>query len=83
MYRWDVEKGGHEAVWEVPNGVHIGESGLLFSGKYNLAMFYEADTTEAGFKFLQEIEPYAKVERYLTTPCDWCQNTKELQKELE
>ena len=30
----------------------------------------------------QEAEAYGKVERYLTIPCSWCENTKDLQKEL-
>ncbi len=45
-------------------------------------MFFEAETEEQAFMFLKEAEAYGKVERYLTTPCSWCENTKELQKVL-
>jgi len=81
-YKWSEEKGDHEAVWEVPDGVKLGESAILFGGPYKIAMFFEAETEEQAFMFLKEAEAYGKVERYLTTPCSWCENTKELQKEL-
>ena len=81
-WKWAEEKGGEEAVWDLPEGVKIGESGLLFGGPYNLAMFFTAEKEEQAFKFLKELEPFGRVERYLTFTCDWCENTIELQEEL-
>jgi hypothetical protein len=45
-WKWAEEKGGEEAVWDLPEGVTLGESALLFGGPYNLVMFFSAEKEE-------------------------------------
>lgn len=69
------EMGGDEGMFSLPEGVTILESGKVF-GRYYLAMFYEAPDEETAMKVLGEFDAYAKIDRFLTAPCPWCENTK-------
>ena len=69
------EMGGDEGMWNLHPGVKMLESGKIF-GRYNLAVFYEAPDEETAMKVMSEASPYATIERFLTTPCPWCENVK-------
>ncbi len=69
------EMGGEEGMFNLPEGVTILESGIVF-GRYYLAMFYEAPDEKTAMKVLGEFDAYATIDRFLTTPCPWCENTK-------
>ncbi len=69
------EMGGEDGMFNLPDGVTILESGIVF-GRYYLAMFYEAPDEETAMKVLGEFDAYAHIDRFLTTPCPWCENTK-------
>jgi hypothetical protein len=75
------ELGGEDAVWNVPDGIKLLDSVHCLS-QYDLIAFYEAPDGETAEKMFQELEPIASVDRILSIPCDICDRTKELQKEL-
>ena len=75
MRKFYEEMGGDEGVFSLPEGVSILESGIVF-GRYSFAMFYEAPDEETAMKVLGEFGAYAKIDRFLTAPCHWCENTK-------
>ena len=77
--KWAEEMGGEDAAWNLPEGVKILESGGPIGGPYDLVIFYEAPDAETAHRFMGEIWPYAKVERYLTVPCHLCENAKKMQ----
>ena len=71
------ELGGEDMVWHIPEGVKLLDSVHCLS-HFDLIAFYEAPDGETAEMFLQELEPYASVERILGIPCDICENTKEM-----
>ena len=74
-HKFVEEMGGKEGVWNLPPGVKMLESGKIF-GSYDLAVFYEAPDEETAMKVMSEMSPYATIDRFLTTPCPWCENVK-------
>ncbi|MCX6653562.1 MAG: hypothetical protein NTY03_00420 [Candidatus Bathyarchaeota archaeon] len=73
------ERGGHDAAWHLPDGVKILESGIPLGGPYAMVIFYEAPDEKTAYEAFSEIWPYCIIERYLTTPCSWCDNAKKMQ----
>ena len=69
---------GEDAVWHLPEGVKMLDSVHVLS-HFDMIAFYEAPDGETAEKFLQELDPYASVERILGIPCGICENTKEMQ----
>jgi len=75
-HKYMEEMGGEvDGMFNLPDGVTILESGKVF-GRYALAMFYEAPDEETAMKVLAEYNAYGTIERFLTTPCPLCDNTK-------
>ena len=72
------EMGGEDAVWHLPEGVKLLDSVHTLS-HFDLIAFYEAPDGETAEKFLQELEPYASVERIVGITCEICENTLEMQ----
>jgi hypothetical protein len=75
LYEFIEEMGGDEGMWNLPPGVKMLESGKIF-GSHDLAVFYEAPDEETAMKVMSEMSPYATIDRFLTTPCPWCENVK-------
>jgi len=69
------QMGGDKGTFSLPEGVSILESGKVF-GRYFFAMFYEAPDEETAMKVLEEFGAYAKIDRFLTAPCPWYENTR-------
>ena len=76
---WVEERGGHDAAWHLPEGLKILESGKTFGGPYDLVVFYESPDEVTAYAAFEEVWPYCTIERYLTTPCSWCENVKDMQ----
>lgn len=77
----DEDLGGEESVWNVPDGVKLLDSVHCLS-QYDLIAFYEAPDGKTAEKMFSELESVAQIDRILGIPCDICERTKELQKEL-
>lgn len=75
MYELVAEKKETDAGWNLPEGVKVLESGVLF-GRYDLAVFYEAPDEETAMSFMSELDLYSTIERYLTKTCPICERTK-------
>ena len=75
VHKYVEEMGGEDGMFHLPDGVTILESGKVF-GRYSLAMFYEAPDEETAMKVLRDYNAYATIERFLTTLCPLCENTK-------
>ena len=75
------EMGGEESVWNVPDGVRVLHS-LHCLSQYDLIAIYEAPDGESAQKMFHEFESVASIDRILGIPCDICERTEELQKEL-
>jgi hypothetical protein len=71
-----------EKTFKRPKGVRILEGGKVF-GPYTLAIIYEAPNDKVAWDFLREFMPYWKIERFLLTPCGWCERTKASQTKEE
>ena len=63
-----------DRVFKLPEGVRIIEGGKVF-GRFDLAVIYEAPNDKVAMDFLKEFSPYSKIERFLLTPCSWCERT--------
>ncbi len=71
-----------DKTFKRPKGVRIIEGGRV-SGPYIIFIIYEAPNEKASREFLRELEPYRKIERFLLTPCGWCERTKASQTKEE
>ena len=71
------EMGGEDGAWHVPDGVKLLDSVHCLS-HFDLIAFYEAPDPETAEQFLQELEPYASVERIVGIKCELCENAKEM-----
>ena len=71
-----------DRVFRLPEGVRIIDGGKVF-GRFGLAVIYEAPNEKVAWDFLGEFSPYWKIERFLLTPCSWCERTKASQTKKE